>query len=67
MIFYRASKGTHLSGCCNEIVFDYSCYICDEPIECLFCNREHHKCSGDDLSTDIESYPQPVEHAQDHA
>lgn len=63
---YRASELTHLSGCCNEIQFTYSCYICDEVIACQSCNVTPHECPKY-LSTGNESYPHPVEHAQDYA
>ena len=67
---YRISSNTWLAMCCNEIMFRYTCRKCDEDMGCYYCSfnyDEAHGCASEQLSTDTESYPQPVGIAQEYA
>ena len=49
-LHYIEYPSTSLMGCCNEIMFEYSCRYCDEPMGCYYCDFNldtKHDCMQD--------------------
>ena len=68
--YYDVWDLTFLAACCDEIQYFHACIKCRKIMGCYYCSfnyDEAHGCANEQLSTDSESYPHPVEHAQQYA